>query len=302
MQRICIEIGRWKSSLQAEFDNPLLSLPLSYQKFLTPYRAKADWNLEIAYGKLPSQNGMELIYDTRASWALYKDGDVFWYRRPAPADGKAFSLLRLEKDRKEAVIFVGKIGSYKHKKIPFFVHPLDHLLFFYWISFYPAMIAHACGVGSNDFGYAFLGHSGFGKSTLTRLFQQKVPGTFGAPPPKRARHLLLSDDRLIIAAQEKGWRLFGTPWPGEADVFSKASFPLKKIVFLKHGKQNRLTPVPPALAGSRLFAMSFPVLWNKEKTDHALELASKIAQDIEAFEFEFLPDPSAIDYLEKNLF
>lgn len=290
VQSFCLEIGGFKTGIEADFDQPLLKLPLAYKEFLVSPKGINDLNLEVVYGKLPSLEGFPLLYDTQGSWALYKDHDFYWYRRPSPISGKAWSLLRLEKDRKNVTLIVGKKGNYTHKNLHFFVHPLDNLLFFYWTSFYPALIVHACGIGTGDFGYAFLGHSGFGKSTLTRLFK------------KFRSHTRLSDDRLMIASQEKGWRLFGTPWHGDANVFSKASFPLKKIIFLKHGKQNQLTPVSPTFAAAKIFAMSFPVLWDKEKMGHALSVASKIAQEIPAFEFAFLPDPSAIEYLEKNLF
>ncbi|OGQ05659.1 MAG: hypothetical protein A2W61_00695 [Deltaproteobacteria bacterium RIFCSPLOWO2_01_44_7] len=290
MQNLSLQIANWRVLIHADFDKPLLKLPFAYEPFVPSHNQPTNWKLDIQYSPFPSLNGLELIYDTCESWTLFQKNKQLWYRRPSLAAGEAWGWLCLEKEELRGTIFLSKRGSYCRQVLPVFTHPLDQLLFFYWLSFYPALITHSCGVGVDDFGYAFLGHSGWGKTTLTRLFG------------KYSKHLRLSDDRLIIAKQEKNWRLFGTPWHGDAKVYSPASFPLKKIFFLKHGKQNEITPINPATAAAKVFAMSFPVLWNLSKRNHALDMASQIATDIPCYEFTFLPDGSAVDFLEKNLF
>ena len=78
------------------------------------------------------------------------------------------------------------------------------------------------------------GPSGAGKSTTARLWQQRGDAT------------VLCDDRIIVRQMEGAFRAYGTPWHGDIPAVSPASAPLERILFIRHGAENRLTPLRPA--------------------------------------------------------
>ena len=91
---------------------------------------------------------------------------------------------------------------------------------------------HACGVSLDvrNKGLLFAGMSGAGKSTLTRLWQ------------KHAGLTILSDDRVILRNKAESYRIYGTPWHGDALGASARSVPLDRIFILKQASKNKLIP------------------------------------------------------------
>src|SRR5271166_6551020 len=105
---------------------------------------------------------------------------------------------------------------------------------------------HALGLADQDgSGYLFLGHSGAGKSTTARLWMRQ-PGV-----------QLLSDDRIILRQQDGVYRMYGTPWHGDAGVSSPASAPLSAIFLLEQSPQHELLPIAQPQAAAELFARAF---------------------------------------------
>ena len=84
---------------------------------------------------------------------------------------------------------------------------------------------HACGVIDGGRGLLFIGNSGDGKTTTARLWQNETAE-------------IVSDDRVIVRAENGGWTMYGTPWHGEADICSAASAPLHRIYVLDKSARN----------------------------------------------------------------
>lgn len=90
---------------------------------------------------------------------------------------------------------------------------------------------HAAAVAVEGEGYAFLGHTQAGKTTLTRDFPHEA---------------LLGDDLVAVRKEEVKYTLYGTPWPGrEGGAVGYGDVPLKTIFILHreipHGVE-RMTP------------------------------------------------------------
>ena len=92
---------------------------------------------------------------------------------------------------------------------------------------YDVFIMHASVVEVDGAGYAFLAHSGTGKTTQTRLWLEH----FGS----RAR-VINGDKPLIrVALEGDAWKFIacGTPWCGKEGMGCNASVPLKAIFLLE---------------------------------------------------------------------
>src|SRR5579864_3467151 len=150
-----------------------------------------------------------------------------------------------------------------------------------------AIELHGSGiVRANGEGNLFVGHSGAGKSTTTRLWTEREDVE------------VLSDDRIIVrhdASSPTRMRMYGTPWHGEAMYASPNSAPLARIFVLEHGHGNIITPLTPSQAVAELFARSFVPFHRHEYVDSALEFLQEVVDSIPVYRYQFEPDQRAVD-------
>ena len=162
----------------------------------------------------------------------------------------------------------------------------QHQLFSFWVSFEHGVISSSVNEArwgsfsrsSNQYhgrGILFAGNSGAGKSTITRLWK----GIEGVTS--------LSDDRIILRRTNAGYKIYGTPWHGDARVVSPQSVPLKRIFFLKHGSANHVVRLDPFDATVNLLTCSFSKFWDAAGMDQDLLFLSELAQAIPCYELNF---------------
>ncbi len=149
------------------------------------------------------------------------------------------------------------------------------------------MVIHATGIKENGEGILFAGVSGSGKSTLASFYQGQ----------KKA--MILSDDRVIIRKQQGKFWIFGTPWHGEVKLYSAQKAVLKKIIFLRHGAENRMKKAERVEASSRLVVCSFPPFWSKKKMESTLRLVDSLTEEIPCYDLAFVPDRSVLSVIRK---
>lgn len=85
----------------------------------------------------------------------------------------------------------------------------------------------------------FLGESGTGKSTHTRLWRENIEGA-----------VLLNDDSPILRIVEGEVRMFGSPWSGKTPCYKQENYPLAACVRLSQAPYNRIQrlTIPQAYA------------------------------------------------------
>jgi hypothetical protein len=88
--------------------------------------------------------------------------------------------------------------------------------------------------------------------------------------------------------------VFGTPWHGSGRFASPGSCRLAAVVFLEQARSTRLVPIPVVQVVARLFAQSFPPLWEAEGTARALKTAAMVAREVPGYVLSFRPDRSAV--------
>ena len=112
---------------------------------------------------------------------------------------------------------------------------------------YNVFIMHASVIEVDGKGYAFLAHSGTGKTTQTRLWLEH----FG----NRAR-VINGDKPLIrVTPHADGWNItaYGTPWCGKEGMGCNASVPLKALFLLERAKKPSCEPAPEEHTVDKLF-------------------------------------------------
>lgn len=163
-------------------------------------------------------------------------------------------------------------------------YPIDELLLMHRLALGEGVELHALGLVDDDgSGYLFLGHSGAGKSTTARLWMRH-PGV-----------RLLSDDRIIVRRHQREFRMYGTPWHGDAGVASPGSAPLAAIFFLEQAPRHQILPIAQPQAAAELFARAFLPHYRKSGIEFTLQFLDDLTRSIPSSIFRFAPTDDAVE-------
>jgi len=172
---------------------------------------------------------------------------------------------------------------------PFIVDPFHgptaELLMVHYLAQGNGIILHSCGIELGGKGILFVGHSGAGKSTMARLWED-----VGSVP-------ILSDDRIIIRKKDGAFWMYGTPWHGEAKFASPHGCPLDKIYFMRHAGKNSIRETGKIEAISRLLTCSFPPYWDTKGMRFTLDFLTDLGTTIPCRELGFHPDRGIIPFV-----
>lgn len=129
----------------------------------------------------------------------------------------------------------------------------------------------------------FLGESGTGKSTHTRLWMNKIADAH-----------LLNDDSPVLAIENGKPVVYGSPWSGKTPCYVARRFPLAAIVRLSQAPYNdiRSLKVPEAFAA--LQPSLPPALMQDEiYADLLIDIISSVLKTVPAYHLQCLPDADA---------
>lgn len=121
------------------------------------------------------------------------------------------------------------------------------LRFALWLGFgvmtvnYNRIPIHGSCIVNADKAFLFLGESGTGKSTHTRLWRQYISGSS-----------LLNDDSPIIACEPDGIYVYGSPWSGKTPCYKALKFSLGGCVRLAQAPYNKMQRLSPLKAFAAL--------------------------------------------------
>ncbi len=120
-------------------------------------------------------------------------------------------------------------------------------------------------------GFAFLGRSGTGKSTHTKLWLKTLSPT-----------KVVNGDKPILEYTNGGFIAYGTPWMGKERWGEKTSAPLKGLCFLEQAKENSIRRLTLSEVSSRVFTQLL-IPEDEENAAATLELADKLVTEVPAY-------------------
>lgn len=135
------------------------------------------------------------------------------------------------------------------------------------------LLVHGAGIARGDRGYLFLGPSGTGKTTVSRM---SVSDT------------VLNDDLNVLQPVAQGWHMWGTPFWNPSQVRpSASSCALHRIVRLVQDRTPSTEPMSAALATAALVS-SVPVLASADPLASAVfDRCARVASEVPVTRLRF---------------
>lgn len=129
----------------------------------------------------------------------------------------------------------------------------------------------------------FLGESGTGKSTHTRLWRENIEGA-----------VLLNDDSPILRIIDgKAW-MFGSPWSGKTPCYKTESYPLAACVRLSQAPHNKIRRLSVAQGYAAIHPSCPPdFAYDDTLYDYISETLSEVLGQVPMYHLECLPDADA---------
>lgn len=271
-----------------------ISLPegLSPERILAPYEpfttdcdAPAIFTLRLETvdsfdGKL-SGRVVDCFNDEAPYFWIFEDesGEYFFgfsYSKDAPD-----CVLKISDTFADSTVYILKAGV--DRFADFAVNNSAMLLYAFATSDYDTMLVHASVISWADGGYMFLGKSGTGKSTHSRLWLENIPETS-----------LLNDDNPVIRMVDSKAYVYGSPWSGKTHCYKNEMYPLKAVVRLSQAPFNRIAALAPLQAFASLMPACSSKRWDSRSMAALHKSVEKVISAVSCYHLQCLPDADAV--------
>lgn len=214
------------------------------------------------------ENEVDSIVDV---FGRYSDGYLFTMALP---DGNQFSLWKANDSN--IVYFNGML-------MPRLVR------FALWIAYglvtlpLQTIAIHTSVIQYKDCTVLFLGESGTGKSTHTRLWRENIEGA-----------VLLNDDSPMLRIVDgKPW-MFGSPWSGKTPCYKTESYPLAACVRLSQAPFNKIRRLSIPQGYAAIHPSCPPdFAYDDQLYDYISETLGIVLGEIPMYHLECLPNADA---------
>lgn len=150
---------------------------------------------------------------------------------------------------------------------------------------------HASVIEKEGKALLFLGKSGTGKSTHSRLWQQYVPGCS-----------LLNDDEPVVRINERGEvMVYGTPWSGKTPCYRNEEARVAAFVLLRQSPENHLTKLSAKEAFFTLFVSSSMMRTDVHHKNAVFDTVAAILERVPVYRLDCRPDREAVSLTETLL-
>jgi hypothetical protein len=240
----------------------------------------------------------QLLFDSGSVWTLYEDGDGWLFDFASDVVGpEPYKRLEVDREFRSGRLLLNR--KYFPDSAPCgpLDYPLDELVVMHRLGRERGVEVHAAGIrDAEGNGYLFLGHSGAGKSTTTRLWNQQ-PGM-----------TVLSDDRIILRQhqgldrQAEVW-MYGTPWHGEAAFAAPEKARIERLYVIEHAPEpaadNEITRLNGTIAVGEIMARSFLPFHDSVALENTMSFLQEVVAILPCYRLEFRPDRTAVEAVRR---
>ena len=200
-----------------------------------------------------------------------------------PPEGEALELW-LDKNK--------QVASFKGN------YNLRLLRFACWIAYgvatapFKTVAIHTSTIVCQSKAILFLGESGTGKSTHTRLWRENIQGS-----------VLLNDDSPILRIIDGEPWIYGSPWSGKTPCYKNESYPLAACVRLSQAPYNQIKRLSVAQGYGALHPSCPPDFsYSDELYDYISDTLSSLLSVVPVYHLACLPDADAAHLSHDTIF
>lgn len=145
------------------------------------------------------------------------------------------------------------------------------------------VLTHASSVIYKGKAYLFLGKSGTGKSTHSRMWLSALEDV-----------VLMNDDHPVIRLDNDGMPIaYGSPWSGKTPCYKNLSAPLGGIIRISRALHNKARRLAPVEAYASLMTSCSGMTWERDLADGRDRTMQGIVARTPCWVMECLPDEDA---------
>lgn len=149
---------------------------------------------------------------------------------------------------------------------------------------YRTLLVHASVIRKSDNGYLFLGKSGTGKSTHTRLWLSHIPDCD-----------LMNDDNPVVRVIDEKVLVYGSPWSGKTPCYRNIVAQVGAFVQLQQKPENIIRRLNVLEGFSYLLPSISTMKWDKRIYTANCDTISDIIRFTPIYHLGCLPDKEAAE-------
>ena len=147
---------------------------------------------------------------------------------------------------------------------------------------YGTLLFHASTVSVRGSAYLFLGKSGTGKSTHSRLWQKYIPGV-----------QLINDDNPVVRMKGGMAYVYGSPWSGKTPCYRNVRMPVRAMVMLQQSPTNAIRRLATLEAYAAILGSVSGMQWNRRVADALHHTEEKLLSCVPIWHLDCRPDEEA---------
>lgn len=135
----------------------------------------------------------------------------------------------------------------------------------------------------------FIGPSGMGKSTQADLWHRYADAR------------IINGDRAVAKREKDGWKSYGIPVCGSSQICENVSLPIRIIVLLAQGIENRVEEIKAGEKYRALLLASAFYQWDEYESERVHELVTELISEVPIIRLVCRPDEEAVRILQRYM-
>lgn len=228
----------------------------------------------------------ELVYSNKGNiepgfitLSVYKDAQNHYFEFTQPGSDKVNGRLAISHDYRTAALALE--GSEMQQYLTF--NTGANFCYLLATAKHDTVLAHSSCVTYKDKAWLFLGKSGTGKSTHSRMWLNALEDV-----------ILLNDDHPVIRINENGQAIaYGSPWSGKTRCYKNMCAPIGGIIRIVRAPYNKARRLSMIESYASLMTSFSGMTWEKELADGRDKTIMSIISSVPCWAMECLPDEDA---------
>ena len=148
---------------------------------------------------------------------------------------------------------------------------------------------HGSVVKYENEGIIFTASSGVGKSTQAELWR------------KYEKAEIINGDKAFIRYFNDKVMVYGSPWSGSSNIIKNEKAPLKAIIVLEQGKENKIRELKDL---EKIFLFNTHIYypyWDKKLVNSVMETLNEVLKKVPVYLLSCKPEREAVSITKKTL-